>query len=159
MTPQSTLSQIFTPGTNKFLIRAALITVGLVALVLLVAFVTRLVKKVGGSGSTSGDNGGGQNSPVVLPENLRRLATKLKENSGFLLFPCSSGRCKTLLEMADLQDAELAMFAGYYKQMYGQSVGETLDGFTISGCCFEGDDDVTDAKLENLQKRVAEMGI
>ena len=166
MPQPNAIQQVFNPATQRALLRIGLfLAVGL-AIVLIVVFVIRLVKKsrAGGNpdkgkGSTNGNGANPDGTPVApLPQNLKRLADDLKQATGWT-FICNSLRCDTILAMAELPDAQLIQAAVYFKSMYGATLRATFDSFYVSGCCFRDAGNVVDAKLKSIQDRVKNLNI
>lgn len=161
-TPQTdAFQQVFTPSTQRMLLRIGLVLGVIVLLILIAGFAKRFLSKKKEEEPSTGSTpfGGFDPTGTVTPgTNIQMLADRLKKATGWV-FLCSSDRCQTILALEALPNDQLIVFAKYYKSVYGQTISEVFDGFTLSGCCFEGDERVTDAKLESIQKRVRDMNI
>lgn len=151
------VQQVFNPGTQKTLVRIGLVFGVVLVLAIVVGLVIRLFKKASGGSEETGIKPDG--TPGTMGNNLKRLADDLKNASGFLWTVCSDLRCKTLLALAELPESQLTEVSQHYQATYGSTLNQVLEGFTLSGCCFQDAPDVVDAKLEALQKRVKNMGI
>lgn len=163
MPQPNAIQQVFNPATQRALLRTGLLlTVGLV-IALAVALAIRMLRKMADKGGPANTAGGAATNPdgtpaPVLPQNLRRLADDLKQATGWT-FICNNLRCDTILAMAELPDAQLVQLAAYFQSMYGQTLRNTFDGFYLSGCCLRDAGQVVDAKLKNIQERVAKLNI
>lgn len=159
---QNAIQQVFDAKTQKTLLRIGLILLVLVILGISTAFVIRLFKKndkpKGGNGNTSPINPDGTPNPLMVSQELKNIARDLFEASGWIAL-CSSLRCKTLLAMSALENAQLITLGKYYKDTHGKTLHETLDSFYLSGCCLEDAPDVVDTKLEQLQNKVKTLNI
>jgi hypothetical protein len=151
------LNAVFNPATKKLLIWIGVLLAVALVIAIVAGLVKRLFRNIGGTDSGADD--GNQDGSPVLSKSQQRLADDLKEASGWSFTPCYELRCKTLLAIADLPEPQLTELATYYKETYGSTIGEVMDSFYVSGCCFQKAEQVVEAKLEALKGRVKKMGI
>jgi len=154
------IQEVFDAKTQTLLLRIGLILVVLVILGISTAFVIKLFKKDSKKtgGNTLPVNPDGTPNPLLVSQELKNIARDLFDSSGWIAL-CSATRCKTLLAMAALENAQLITLGKYYKDTHGKTLLETLDSFYLSGCCLQDAPDVVDTKLEQLQNKVKTLNV